>query len=592
MSIVNTKGVDISYANGNIDLAKVKNAGYKWVMIRCGYGSDITSQDDTQFASNVAKAEKLGMPWGVYLFSYACSTADAKSELAHIDRLLKAQKAKGYYPTLPIALDIEPSSYVQNKGAWTKSNLTNVATIVLDGLANLGYYPMIYTGYDELDNMLSDHIRKDYDCWFAQWNSKPNAYKYNRLGMWQYGGETNYLESNSISGVGTIDKNYVYKDYPTIIKNGGYNGFKKSSTSSTTTTTPKETTTTKAITEAELRQKVANTINAWLGATEGSAGHKEILKIYNAQNPLPVGYKMKDNDAWCAATVSATWLKVGIAQYITTECGCGRFRDNAKALGIWIENDAYKPKVGDAIIYYWSDNGVGDCQTGADHIGIVTEVNGNSFVVTEGNTGNGIVGKRTMQVNGRYIRGFIAPDYAAIAKKVAGKVTADKTTTTTKPSTTTSNVATPSIYTQGVANGKWLGVVKDGSDYSGIIGKALVALAAKVTKGTIEYSVHIKGRGWLGKVTGFNYKDYNNGYAGNGNPAEKGSAIDGVKMYYRTPSDVVNKYGYYKVAYRVHLLGGGWLAWQYDTETTNGQDGYAGIIGKTIDGIQAKLVKA
>ena len=73
MGFVNSKGVDISYANGNIDLAKVKNAGYQWVMIRCGYGSDIPSQDDTQFAANVAKAEKLGMPWGVYLFSYACS---------------------------------------------------------------------------------------------------------------------------------------------------------------------------------------------------------------------------------------------------------------------------------------------------------------------------------------------------------------------------------------------------------------------------------------------------------------------------------------------------------------------------------------
>lgn len=228
MDFVNSKGVDISYANGNIDLAKVKKAGYQWVMIRCGHGSDIPDQDDKQFVANVAKAEKLGMPWGAYLFSYACSTADAKSELAHIDRLLKEQRAKGYYPSLPIALDIEPSSYVQNKGAWTKSNLTNVATIVLDGLAKLGYYPMIYTGYYELDNMLSDHIRTDVDCWFSQWNSEPNAYGYNRLGIWQYGGETNLIESNSINGVGTIDKNYAYKDYPSIIKSGGYNGFKKS----------------------------------------------------------------------------------------------------------------------------------------------------------------------------------------------------------------------------------------------------------------------------------------------------------------------------------------------------------------------------
>ena len=448
MSLVNKKGVDISYANGNIDLAKVKNAGYEFVMIRCGYGSDITSQDDTQFASNVAKAEKLGMPWGVYLFSYACSTTDAKSELAHIDRLLKAQAKKGYKPTMPIALDIEPTSYVKNNGGWNKTNLTNVATIVLDGLKNLGYYPMIYTGYSELDSMLSDHIRKDYDCWFAQWNSTPNAYKYNKLGIWQYGGETNYIDGNSIAGVGVIDKNKCYKDYPTIIKNGGYNGFSKNSSNSTSTTTPSTststTTTSTTITETQLRQKVANQANAWIGAKEGDSTHAEILRIYNSQSPLPVGYKMQTHDAWCAAFVSAVWLKVGIAKYITTECGCGRFRDNAMKLGIWVENDAYKPKVGDAIIYYWSDSGSGDCQTGADHIGLVTAVNGNSFTVTEGNTGNSEVAKRTMQVNGRYIRGFITPDYAAIAKKVGGTIKPDSGSSSSSSSSSNSSSSTGS----------------------------------------------------------------------------------------------------------------------------------------------------
>ena len=150
----------------------------------------------------------------------------------------------------------------------------------------------------------------------------------------------------------------------------------------------------------------------------------------------------------------------------------------------------------------------------------------------------------------------------------------------------------PSIYTQGVADGKWLKVIKDGASYSGILGQALVALAAKVTEGTITYSVHLTGGKWLGNITGWDYKDYINGYAGSGNPAQNGGSIDAVKMYYKTPQNIVNKYGYYKVAYRVHLINGGWLDWQYDTETTNGQDGYAGIYGTIIDGIEAKLVKA
>lgn len=441
------KGVDVSYANGNIDLAKVKNAGYEFVMIRCGYGSDMESQDDSQFASNVAKAEKLGMPWGVYLFSYACSTADAQSELAHIDRLLKEQASKGYYPTMPIALDIEPSNYVSNKGGWTKSNLTNVATIVLDGLAKKGYYPMIYTGYSELDSMLSDHIRNDYDCWFAQWYTSPSGYKYSRLGMWQYGGETNYLESNNISGVGTIDKNKCYKDYPTIIKNGGYNGFKKSSNSGSTNNSSSSSTstasTTSGITETQLRQKCANTINAWLGAVEGDNTHAEILRIYNSQSNLD--YRMGTHDAWCAATVSAVWLKVGIADYICTSVNCGTLRDKAIAKGIWIEDDAYTPKIGDAIIYNWTDSGYGDNRGSADHVAMVVAVNGNTFTTTEGNMGGGVVGHRTMQVNGRYIRGFIAPDYATIAKKVAGKITADSSTTTSSNSSSSSSTGNSAI---------------------------------------------------------------------------------------------------------------------------------------------------
>ena len=83
-SIVNTKGVDISYWNGDINLSKVKAAGYNWVMIRCGFGNNSTSNDDSRFATNVAKAESLGMPWGVYLFSYACSINEKKKKASSL----------------------------------------------------------------------------------------------------------------------------------------------------------------------------------------------------------------------------------------------------------------------------------------------------------------------------------------------------------------------------------------------------------------------------------------------------------------------------------------------------------------------------
>lgn len=91
MSIKGKKGVDISAANGNIDITKIKNAGYEFEMIKCGIGSDIASQDDKQFENNVMKCEAAGLPWGVYLYSYALNTTDAKSEAQHVLRLLKGK---------------------------------------------------------------------------------------------------------------------------------------------------------------------------------------------------------------------------------------------------------------------------------------------------------------------------------------------------------------------------------------------------------------------------------------------------------------------------------------------------------------------
>ena len=187
----------------------------------------------------------------------------------------------------------------------------------------------------------------------------------------------------------------------------------------------------------ELRRKVADIINAWDGATRGSAKHLEILNIYNNHKPLARGYRVQVGDAHCATTASAAYIKAGIAEYTGTECGVGKYVEIAKKKGIWTENDAYTPKVGDACVYDWQDgaNYATTDNTGApDHIGIVTKVGGGTFVVTEGNMNGGKVGKRTMKVNGRYIRGFITPDFDMIARKLGGTSggTADKPT---KPTT-------------------------------------------------------------------------------------------------------------------------------------------------------------
>ena len=223
MSLVGKKGVDISSLNGDVSIEKIKQAGYEFAMLRCGYGSDLKVQDDTQFENNVRKCEAAGVPWGAYLYSYALNTDDAKSEVQHVLRLLKGKR-----PTLPVAIDMEDGDgYKAKHGGMTFQNINNTCKIFVEGVRAAGYYPMIYTGLEEINNYISSEVLNSCDLWFAQGWKTPQYYGSN-MGMWQYGGEENFIESNSIPGVGVIDKDKCYKDYPSIIKNGGYNGWKPS----------------------------------------------------------------------------------------------------------------------------------------------------------------------------------------------------------------------------------------------------------------------------------------------------------------------------------------------------------------------------
>ena len=116
----------------------------------------------------------------------------------------------------------------------------------------------------------------------------------------------------------------------------------------------------------------------------------------------------------------------------------------------------------------------------------------------------------------------------------------------------------------------WLPEVKNLEDFAGFNGSAITGIAIKVNKGSIWYQAHIKNGGWLAKVTGYDINDFINGWAGDGRE------IDCVRVYYNTPDDIIKDSGYKKAKYRVNDY-----EWQYDDETTNSQDGYAGIMGTT-----------
>ena len=158
------------------------------------------------------------------------------------------------------------------------------------------------------------------------------------------------------------------------------------------------------------RNEIVKQAQAWIGLKESDGSHKKIIDIYNTINPLPRGYKVTYKDAWCAATISALAVVCKATDIIPQECSCLRMIDKAKSMGIWVESDAYKPTAGDIMMYDWDDSGKGDNASGPDHVGIVEKISGNTITVIEGNYSNAVK-RRTIQVNGRYIRGYIVPKY-------------------------------------------------------------------------------------------------------------------------------------------------------------------------------------
>lgn len=169
------------------------------------------------------------------------------------------------------------------------------------------------------------------------------------------------------------------------------------------------------MTEKQLRQKFVDTAVSYLGAKEGSAGHKKIIDTYNTYLPHPRGYKMTYSADWCAAYVSAIAIMCDHTDIIPVECSCNTQINLFKKIGSWEESDAYIPKIGDILYYDWDDtSGKSDNRNVVEHVGIVEKIEGNELTIIEGNKNNS-VDHRPLEVNGKYIRGYGIPNFASKA---------------------------------------------------------------------------------------------------------------------------------------------------------------------------------
>ena len=139
-------------------------------------------------------------------------------------------------------------------------------------------------------------------------------------------------------------------------------------------------------------------------------------------------------------------------------------------------------------------------------------------------------------------------------------------------------VEKPTLTYRVFADGRWYDEVKGLGGVAGRKKQAISALAVKVSKGDIKYRVHLRDGDWLDWVDGYDISDSNNGYAG-----IKGKVIDAVQVEFSGVGD-------YKATYRARKQGKNkFMAYQHNTEHDTEQDGYAGVIGTKIDGLQITL---
>lgn len=230
---------------------------------------------------------------------------------------------------------------------------------------------------------------------------------------------------------------------------------------------------------AKTRMAVVNLVNSWVGKNEADGSYKSIIDEYNKVGPFPRNVKMQYDWAWCAATWSALAKKLGYTDIMPVEISCYYIIERAKEMGVWVEQDSYVPKLGDAVLYDWQDSGNGDNTGTPDHIGTVTYVNesAGTFVVTEGNYSNAVK-KRTMSINGRYIRGFITPKYDATG-------ITETTTPTQQGGKSIETVAREVIAGQwGTGEARKTALKNAGYDYNTVQAKVNEILNGSATKPT------------------------------------------------------------------------------------------------------------
>ena len=202
------RGIDVSAHQGNINWDAVKASGIEFAIIRISYGQNSV---DSKAIRNIEECIRVGMPFGVYVYSYALNVNNAMNEANLVIKTLAPYKNKIKFPVI---IDMEDADgYKTRNGMPSNETLIDICEKECLMFEEAGYYAAIYASKSWFDTKLNSSRLERFDKWMAWWSMSASLkFDHNAYGLWQY------TSAGKVDGItGNVDMSESFKDYPTMI---------------------------------------------------------------------------------------------------------------------------------------------------------------------------------------------------------------------------------------------------------------------------------------------------------------------------------------------------------------------------------------
>ena len=214
--------IDISEHNGNVDFEKVKAAGVDGIILRAGYGVEYC---DAKFDRNIKECNRLGIPYGIYLYSYAYDANFAYQEAISLINQLKKYNLSNL--RLPIYYDLEDFNSWSDNGVIRKHPTTvkaynSIVKTFVEAFNDAGYQNVvnIYSYRSKLQTSLNSSYIHSLATWVAEYSSSLNFTNshYSGHSGWQY------KNTGTVDGISTnvdfnVFSNFIFDEHKHMFTN-------------------------------------------------------------------------------------------------------------------------------------------------------------------------------------------------------------------------------------------------------------------------------------------------------------------------------------------------------------------------------------